>query len=142
MAMSAPYPFDKSTTADNANVLPVDLVLTATYQQTSPPAGTSFTASGVTLWTIASTCLDLQPGDMLTWIPVNTVNNAGGAVLDALLAVGVYPVAVVVTGTGPCTLKLAVWNPTAGAISSPASNNPLIILDRYTNLSTDPNPIP
>lgn len=143
MTQTSPYPDDVDTAnTDNANVAMVDLILHATYQQAAAPTGVTVDAGAVVNWTISAACLDLLPGDLLSLLCGNTVNNAGGATVDALQATGLIPLNTIVVGTGPCALKLQLWNPTNASITTPAGYNPQFLLERFDNLNADPNPIP
>ena len=143
-AMCAPYPGDKSTNASNKNVLSVDCSMMATYSPAAAPTQlTGITTHALALWNItaseAGRAPDVIPGDIWEFLSKDNVNGSSADPLtnSGLLVLGVY-----VTGTGPYDLSLLLYNSTAGTLSTPAAYIPLLLVNRFNNLSTDPNPIP
>lgn len=144
LAATAPYPVNKSTNAENNQVLPVDLVLQALYSPSVAPTQlTGLAANSITAWNITANCAthapDYYPGDMYEFMSQDNVN---GAVTDALTAAKLYVIGVYITGTGPYDLVMILWNGSGGVASTPAAYVPTLLLNRYDNLSSDPNPIP
>jgi len=143
LAMTAPYPVNKSTNAENKQVLPTDLVLQATYSPSVAPTQlTGITNNSVVAWNITSNCPgrapDYYPGDMYEFMSQDNVN---GATTDALTALKLYVLGVYVTGSGPYDLVMVMVNLSGSTQSTPAGYIPTLLLNRYDNLSTDPNAI-
>ncbi|GEM_PF-6651320 len=144
LAMTAPAPANRSVNAENKQVAPVDLVLQATYSPSVAPTQlTGITNNSVVSWNITNNCPgrapDFYPGDMYEFMSQDNVN---GASTDALTAAKLYVLGVYVTGANPYDLVMILVNLSGGTASTPVSYIPTLLLNRYDNLSTDPNPIP
>jgi hypothetical protein len=143
MAMCAPYPANKSQNTSNNQVQAVDCVMQATYSPAAAPTQlTGMLTHTLNMWNItaseAGRSPDVFPGDMWEFLSQDNVN---GASVDALTNSGLLVVGVYVIGSNPYDLGLLLYNNTGGTLSTPASYNPSLLVTRFTNLSTDPNPI-
>lgn len=149
LAMTSPYPGNTSTNAGNANVSMVDQVLTGTYQPTTAPTqATGITTHSLYLWNITTQetahAPDIIPGDVLTFLSQDNIpgaGNSGTPAVDALTNSGLLVLGVYVSGSSPYDLNLLLYNSTGGTLSTPASYNPTILIERFRNHSTDPNVI-
>jgi hypothetical protein len=144
LAMAAPYPRNKSTNTSNKQAQIIDCVLIATYQPAAAPTQlTGMLTHTLNMWNITASesgrAPDILPGDVLEFLSQDDPNQA---VVDALTNSGLLVVGVYMLGSNPYDLGLLLYNNTGGTLSTPASYNPTILISRFTNLSTDPNPIP
>jgi hypothetical protein len=143
LAMTAPYPGNKSTNTSDNQVQAIDQVLCGTYSPAAAPTqATGITAGAFKLWNITSGeaghAPDMIPGDVWEFL---SQDNIVGTTPDALTNSGLLVLGVYVVGANPYDLALLLYNSTAGTLSTPAGYIPTLLVQRYTNLTTDPNAI-
>ncbi len=143
LAMTAPNPANKSTNTSNNQVQAVDCVLQATYSPAAAPTQlTGMTTHTLNLWNITASeaghAPDMIQGDNWEFL---SQDNPNGSVVDALTNSGLLVLGVYLSGLGPYDLNLLIYNSTAGTLSTPAAYIPTLLLTRFTNLCSDPNPI-
>ncbi len=136
-AMCAPSPANKSTNVENTYAAPIDNTMVATWSPaTAPTQLTGITTKTFALWNITSAdgaAPDILPGDFLAFLSQDNVNSS---TYDALTSLGLLVVGVYVQAGA---IEMLLYNSTGGTLATPVGYIPILLWERFNNLSTDPN---